>query len=95
MSLLGYGRSVIYTNHDEITDENVVEVLKESYKEHLNNRADIVRLWEYYHIFVKELKYSHKIMHGFSTAILILWKHYATRHSRGKLPRTPLGVILE
>ena len=48
MSLLGYGRSIIYTNYDEINDGNVVEVLKESYKEHLNNRTDIVKLWEYY-----------------------------------------------
>ena len=48
MSLLGYGRSIIYTNYDEINDDNVVEVLKESYIEHLNNRADIVKLWEYY-----------------------------------------------
>jgi hypothetical protein len=48
VSLLGYGRSVIYTNHAEITEDNVVEILKEAYMEHLNNRADIVKLCEYY-----------------------------------------------
>ena len=84
MSLLGYGRSIIYTNYDEITDGNVLEVLKEAYKEHQNNRADIVKLWEYYRgktdilAKVKEVRenINHKICENRAYAIANFYNGY-------------------
>ena len=43
-----YGRRVITTDVDEITAENVVEVLEEAMKSHNLNRSEIDYLWKYY-----------------------------------------------
>ncbi|MBP3884061.1 MAG: phage portal protein [Olsenella sp.] len=42
------GRRCIYANCEEITDENVVEVLKDALPTFLVNRAQIRYLWNYY-----------------------------------------------
>lgn len=81
---MGYGRSIIYTNYDEINDGNVVEVLKEAYKEHQNNRTDIVKLWEYYRgktdilTKVKEVRenINHKICENRAYAIANFYNGY-------------------
>lgn len=43
-----YGRSVIYTDLDEITDSNLVEVLNKALSVHMKNRSDIQYLYDYY-----------------------------------------------
>ena len=42
------GRKVIYTDVDEITDDNVVEVLQEALNTHAFNQSQIDYLWNYY-----------------------------------------------
>lgn len=43
-----YGREVIYTDFDEITPENVLQVLDKAMITHNRNRADIQYLYDYY-----------------------------------------------
>ena len=43
-----YGRRVITTDVDEITAENVVDVLREAMDVHELNRSEIDYLWKYY-----------------------------------------------
>ena len=43
-----YGRRVITTDATEITDSNVVEVLKDAFNTHTINRNEIDYLWKYY-----------------------------------------------
>ena len=43
-----HGRRVITTDVDEITQDNVVEVLEEAMKLHEKNRAEIEYLWKYF-----------------------------------------------
>ena len=43
-----YGRRLITTDVEEITAENVVEVLEEAMKIHEKNRSDIDYLWKYF-----------------------------------------------
>lgn len=43
-----YGREVIYTDVDEITPKNVLEVLDRALVTHTRNRADIQYLYDYY-----------------------------------------------
>ena len=43
-----YGRNVIYTDADEITSDNVLDVLDRAMAVHSQNRADIQYLYEYY-----------------------------------------------
>lgn len=43
-----FGRRMILTSKDEITPENVVEVVEQAYQVHLLNREEIDYLWEYY-----------------------------------------------
>ena len=43
-----YGRRVITTDVDEITAENIVEVLDEAMKLHEKNRSEIDYLWKYF-----------------------------------------------
>ena len=43
-----YGRSVIYTDLDEITDNNLVEMLNKALSVHMKNRSDIQYLYDYY-----------------------------------------------
>ena len=48
MSLLLNGRKKIYTNYEVINDENIVEVLTNSYQQFLVNQAEIIYLFNYY-----------------------------------------------
>ena len=43
-----YGRRVITTDVEEITEENVVKVLEEAMKTHEKNRSEIDYLWKYF-----------------------------------------------
>lgn len=43
-----FGRTVIYTDQDQITHENVVEVLLRAAKVHSKNQNEIQYLWDYY-----------------------------------------------
>lgn len=43
-----YGRRVIYTDCDEITSVNLIEVLNKANNTHIANRADIQYLYDYY-----------------------------------------------
>lgn len=43
-----YGRRVITTGVDEITVDNIKEVLEKAYAQHLINRGEIQYLWNYY-----------------------------------------------
>lgn len=43
-----YGRRVIYTDATEITDDNVLSVLNDSYKVHQQNKTEIEYLYDYY-----------------------------------------------
>lgn len=43
-----YGRRVIYTDVSEITDQNVVDVLRKALSIHLRNKADMEYLYAYY-----------------------------------------------
>lgn len=43
-----FGRRVIYTGVEEITRENIVDVLSAAMAVHVKNRAEIQYLWEYY-----------------------------------------------
>ena len=43
-----YGRRVLLTDVDEITSENVVDVLKKAMADHELNRSEIEYLWKYY-----------------------------------------------
>ena len=43
-----YGRRLITTDVTEVTDSNIADVLEKAYAVHINNRADIKYLWEYY-----------------------------------------------
>ena len=45
--LKGYGRSVIYTDVDQITSENIINVLRLAFAEHLANRAKMEKLISY------------------------------------------------
>lgn len=42
------GRRCIYANCEEVTDENVVDVLKDAVPKFLVNKAEILYLWRYY-----------------------------------------------
>lgn len=43
-----FGRTVIYTNAEEITAENVIEVIQKAYQTHEKNAGDIQYLYNYY-----------------------------------------------
>lgn len=43
-----FGRKVIYTDFDEITKDNLLDVLSKSLSTHFTNQRDINYLWEYY-----------------------------------------------
>ena len=43
-----YGREIIYTDFDEITDQNVLQILEHAMLIHTRNRADIQYLYDYY-----------------------------------------------
>ena len=43
-----YGRRVITTDYNEITENNVIDVLRKSFNTHLLNRSEIDYLWNYY-----------------------------------------------
>lgn len=43
-----YGRRVIYSDYDEITADNVLEVLERALVVHASNRSDIQYLYDYY-----------------------------------------------
>lgn len=45
---MSYGRRVIYTDATEITAENVVDEVRKAISVHESNRAEIVKLYEYY-----------------------------------------------
>lgn len=61
-----HGRRVIYTDYEEITAGNVVEVLNNSLYEHNSNRYDIQYLWDYYRgiqpILHREKKYNDYVL---------------------------------
>jgi hypothetical protein len=42
------GRKMIFTNHDVITDHNVVDVLNHALKIHRENKQEIEYLMDYY-----------------------------------------------
>lgn len=42
------GRKVIYSQEQEVTEDNVVEMITKAYRIHERNRADIDYLWNYY-----------------------------------------------
>lgn len=43
----GYGRKIIYTDYDEITDDNICEVVKETFEQHLINSQAQKSLFDY------------------------------------------------
>ena len=43
-----FGRRVITTDYIEITDSNVIDVLRKSFEKHSLNRTEIEYLWKYY-----------------------------------------------
>lgn len=43
-----FGRRTIYTDQEQITEDNVVEVLLRAAKEHAQNQNEIQYLWDYY-----------------------------------------------
>ena len=43
-----FGREVIYTDFDDITEENLLDVLSQSLSVHFTNQRDIDYLWDYY-----------------------------------------------
>ena len=43
----GYGRKIIYTDYDEITDDNICEVVKETFQQHLINSQAQKNLFDY------------------------------------------------
>ena len=43
----GYGRKIIYTDYDEITDDNICEVVKETFEQHLINSKAQESLFDY------------------------------------------------
>lgn len=42
------GRKIIYSNVDEVTIDNVLDVFSSAMNTHLSNKADIQYLWDYY-----------------------------------------------
>ena len=43
-----FGRTMILTSAEQITDENVVKIVSQAYQTHLRNREEIEYLWKYY-----------------------------------------------
>lgn len=45
---MSYGRTKIYTNEANITENNIRDVLRQAYNKHQMNRGAITKLWDYY-----------------------------------------------
>lgn len=48
MIYVSYGRLKIYSDAKQITAENVVDEVSRAHAVHVQNQADIRKLWEYY-----------------------------------------------
>lgn len=62
------GRRIIKTSVTEITDENVVDVLRKALATHDLNRSEIDYLWKYYLAALTDATKAVKILKGTATA---------------------------
>ena len=76
-----FGRTVIYTNAEEITSENVLEVVQKAYNTHTTNVTQIEYLYNYYKGDQPVNTRTKEIRDDIVNKLLSLFHGYAARES--------------